>query len=123
MVPDTWERKRRADHTTFYCPNGHDQYFPDETEEEKLRKQLAREKHNAEQEQARLREAANKARAAADRSERRRAAMKGQVTRIKNRVGKGVCPCCNRTFTNLQRHMTGQHPEWAPEVEAENDGK
>jgi hypothetical protein len=27
------------------------------------------------------------------------------------RVDKGVCPCCNRTFTNLQRHMATKHPE------------
>lgn len=25
-------------------------------------------------------------------------------------VGAGVCPCCNRTFKNLARHMAGQHP-------------
>lgn len=26
------------------------------------------------------------------------------------RVGKGVCPCCNRTFQNLGRHMATKHP-------------
>lgn len=35
-----------------------------------------------------------------------------KVTRIKNRVGNGVCPCCNRTFQNLQRHMHTKHPEY-----------
>lgn len=119
MVPDTWERKRREDHTGFYCPNGHVQYFLAKTEAEKLREQLAREKHQAEQTQARLRDEAEKARRQRDTADRRRAAMKGQVTKIKNRVGRGVCPCCNRTFQNLQRHMEGQHPDWAPEAEAE----
>jgi len=27
-------------HNTFYCPNGHTQYYPHETEEEKLKKKL-----------------------------------------------------------------------------------
>lgn len=30
------------------------------------------------------------------------------------RVGKGVCPCCNRHFTNLERHMATKHPEKKP---------
>jgi hypothetical protein len=28
-----------------------------------------------------------------------------------------VCPCCNRTFSNLQRHMAHKHPQFA-KVEA-----
>jgi DNA repair exonuclease SbcCD ATPase subunit len=28
----------------------------------------------------------------------------------KKRVSNGVCPCCNRTFINLQRHMASKHP-------------
>jgi len=50
------------------------------------------------------------ARAAAERSN---AALKGVVTRTKKRVGNGVCPCCNRSFANLARHMKGQHPDYA----------
>ena len=38
---------------------------------------------------------------------------KAAKTRLKNRVGKGVCPCCNRSFANLKRHMASQHPEFA----------
>ena len=41
---------------------------------------------------------------------RKAAALRGVVTRTKNRVGNGVCPCCNRTFANLMRHMHDQHP-------------
>lgn len=50
-------------------------------------------------------------------TERRRRAEKAAKTRLKNRVGKGVCPCCNRHFVNLQRHIEGQHPEFAGEGE------
>lgn len=30
------------------------------------------------------------------------------------RVHKGICPCCKRTFQNLQRHMETKHPESKP---------
>ena len=44
---------------------------------------------------------------------RRMAAAKGELTKMKKRVGNGVCPCCNRQFVNLQRHMATQHPGYA----------
>ena len=37
--------------------------------------------------------------------------MKGQLVRVRNRVQAGVCPCCNRTFANLARHMATKHPK------------
>jgi DNA repair exonuclease SbcCD ATPase subunit len=39
-------------------------------------------------------------------------ALKGVVTKKKkqlDRVINGVCPCCNRHFKNLQRHMDDVH--------------
>lgn len=46
-------------------------------------------------------------------SERRaHAATKGQLTKTKKRIANGVCPCCNRSFANLERHMAGQHPDY-----------
>lgn len=42
--------------------------------------------------------------------------MKGALTKVKNRISKGVCPCCNRTFADLQRHMTTKHPKYASEI-------
>lgn len=29
--------------------------------------------------------------------------------------GHGVCPCCNRTFSDLQRHMASKHKGFAAE--------
>lgn len=115
-VPTEWARERRRDHVWFYCPNGHHQHWPQKSETEKLREQLAREKHNAEQTQARMRDDLQRERRARTVAERQLSAARGQVTKIKNRVGKGVCPCCSRTFANLQRHMQGQHPDWSPET-------
>ena len=37
--------------------------------------------------------------------------MKGQITKIKNRVQQGVCPHCNRYFKNLHRHMQSKHKQ------------
>ena len=42
-----------------------------------------------------------------------RAAIKGHLTRTKKRIAAGVCPCCKRTFQDLARHMSGQHPTYA----------
>ena len=39
-VPSSWEDNRRSDKTTFYCPNGHPQWYPAETKVQKLRKQI-----------------------------------------------------------------------------------
>ena len=48
-----------------------------------------------------------------ERTQRRLSATQGVVTRTKNRVAKGVCPCCNRTFQDLQRHMASKHPDYS----------
>lgn len=36
---------------------------------------------------------------------------RAKVERKLRRVNKGVCPCCNRSFQNLQRHMAAKHAE------------
>lgn len=92
---------------TFHCPNGHGQVFAESTEQ-KLAKQLAAERVAHDQTRA-SRDAAREQR---NLMERRVAATRGVITRIKNRVGNGVCPCCNRSFENLHRHMQTKHPEW-----------
>ncbi|MCG3134236.1 MAG: hypothetical protein HMLKMBBP_01528 [Planctomycetes bacterium] len=78
-------------------------------ENARLKKELERERKRkewAEQEALRQREQ----RIAAEHRER---AQKAAKTRIKNRVGHGVCPCCTRTFDNLARHMASKHPDYA----------
>ena len=91
----------------FYCPNGHHQHYT-EGRIHTLEKQL---KHRqkllewAEQETANAREDATSARNSL-RSE------KGAKTKLKKRIANGVCPCCERSFVNLARHMKGQHPDF-----------
>ena len=92
----------------FWCPNGHKIHYG-ENETQRLRDQLAREKHEAEQARA----DATYQRERRQQADRSAAAQRGLVTKIKKRVAHGVCPCCKRTFQDLARHMAGQHPTFA----------
>lgn len=85
-----------------YCPLGHSGVYKNSAIE------LAR--------QARIRAEARAARAEdrAEVAERRCRAAVGQVTKMKNRVKKGVCPFCKRTFANVTAHMETQHKDGQP---------
>src|SRR5690606_15231496 len=39
-------------------------------------------------------------------------AMRVQLLKERQRFANGVCPCCNRSFTNVARHMRTQHPDY-----------
>ena len=102
-MPQWFFDRAREDNTVwFYCPQGHRQHYAN-SEVTKLREQLeraqTREKHLQDQREA---------------AERHASAMKGQVTRLKNRAKAGVCPCCNRSFVQLERHMKSKHPDFEP---------
>jgi hypothetical protein len=102
-VPRGFLDARKRDGATFYCPVGHKMSYG-EGETERLKRRL-------ESANARAIHAEDQRRAA----ERRTAAYKGQVTKIKKRVGNGVCPCCNRHFANVERHMENKHPGYSDE--------
>lgn len=108
VLPASYARKRRADHESFYCPNGHRQHFPQESEAEKLKKLLETERRWRTSSQ----DAHQKTRERLELEQRRSAAARGQVTKIKKRVSKGVCPCCSHTFQDLAAHMKTKHPRW-----------
>ena len=99
-----FQAQRVKDHKTFHCPNGCVQHYEAESKEERLQRCLNSERDDN-----------NGLRYRIDHANRSRAALKGQVTKIKRRVGKGICPCCRRNFANLKRHMEGQHPNWSEE--------
>lgn len=101
MLENGFMAARRSDGGAFYCPNGHRQHYID-TVEARLRRQLEQANRNTEYQ-----------RGLKERYDRQRAAALGQVTRIRNRIEKGVCPKCNRSFCNLRRHMASKHPRKA----------
>jgi hypothetical protein len=47
-----------------------------------------------------------------DHFRRSRDGLKSQLTKVKKRIGHGTCPCCNRSFEDLRRHMESKHPEF-----------
>ena len=102
-MPQTIMDERRKDHVNFYCPSGHTQHFPHETNEEKLKKQvekLQKEKEWAAQALKLANEDASKA--------------QKSLARLRTRAKAGVCPCCKRTVKQMAQHMATQHPDFRP---------
>jgi hypothetical protein len=106
-LEDTYDECRRKDGRGFYCPNGHSLSYKT-TETDRLRKELDNTKRRLESAQ---REANWQGQRALENA-RSAAAYKGHLTRIRRRIAAGVCPCCRRTFSNVERHIQGQHPEF-----------
>lgn len=111
-LPERLVMDRREKGGEWYCPNGHALGFSktdaDRLREDaaKLRAKLDDEKRNTDWWKQRNQEA----RKEAEHQEARANGYKGALTKFKKRVGNGVCPCCNRTFVDLGRHMETKHP-------------
>lgn len=104
-LPAELDRQLRQNKATFYCPNGHGQTYS-QSEADRLRIRLAA----AEKRETQARAEAEQARKLAFAASEREGAAKRKLARVKN----GVCPCCNRSFVALQRHMKTKHPEFKP---------
>ena len=109
-ITDDYERRRRDDHREFKCPAGHVQYFPQKSELESARADAKRLKADLEWERMRV-----------ENWKRSCAAQKGQVTRIRNMIAKGICPVqgCRRNFDNVREHMANEHPDYHRHDEAD----
>jgi len=117
-VPRKVVERWRQTHEDWYCPNGHCRFFAGKSEVEKLKEQLAEKDRFIENGKKRLDWAEQRAaqeRENTKRAQRSAASYKGKLKHVKNRVGNGMCPCCRRSFQNLQRHMTTQHPKYKAE--------
>lgn len=97
----------------IYCPLGHAWIRSGDGEAARLKLELEK------RTQAVMREKAShdQTRAALRETESRRRAEKGAKTKLKRRAANGVCPCCNRYFANVHKHMTSQHPDFAATAE------
>lgn len=106
-MPGAYLRKRREDGQTYYCINGH-ALCHRVNDLDKLRAELARE-------QAARKSAEQSAQAERDRratAEKGQAIARGKLRAQSVRVANGVCPCCQRSFCNLARHMKTKHPSF-----------
>lgn len=109
---------RQNDHVTWYCPNGCARAFTGKSEAERLRDELAREKHRTEQATARAEDEARRRRLVIEQKdavERSLRATKAVVTRTKKKIVAGRCPCCSTQFKDLKTHMATRHPNYDPE--------
>lgn len=100
---------RRNDHKTFYCPSGHPNVFREESELERTR----RERDQAIQRAAYKDDEIRRERERKEHAQNTSRTYKGHLTRTRRRISAGVCPCCNRTFQNLARHMESKHQAFA----------
>lgn len=88
---------------SLHCPLGHS-YVPGERREIREEQLAAKVAH--------LREQNEHLRIERGKAEKRVSTYRGHLTRVKKRVSGGVCPCCNRSFENLGRHMKSKHPKY-----------
>ena len=99
-VPVHWCDEKRRDHTGWRCPNGHGRHFGGASDVEVAKREAREALEKLEWERKRV------------------AKLERESKKLKRRIAAGVCPCCHRTFENLQRHMSGQHPDFIGPVKA-----
>ncbi len=110
-VPREWREKRisgSAGTREFYCPNGHCRTFIGETEEERLKRELAASQ-----------KAKNDALSQMWQAQSAQHVAERRVKKLESRAKAGVCPCCNRTVSQMARHMKSKHPDFIGEARKE----
>ena len=102
-LPANLVRTAKENGSSLFCPaTGHT--FAWDSDNKKLRQQLDRERTRLGALQDQLRAAQSQT-----------SDLKSQLTRERKRAAAGVCPCCNRSFVQLARHMKTKHPDFSAE--------
>ncbi len=73
--PENYNTQKKCDHTFFYCPNGHGQYYPEKSDLEKVRNELAQTK-----------EQLFRVKVCAETKKRRISSLKGVITKMKKKA-------------------------------------
>lgn len=118
LVDTQIAEKDRGREMSIYCPLGHGWVRSGKTEAQKMKEEVERRDRLIAQERA----SHDQTRAALRETERRRRAEKAAKTKLKKRVVKGMCPCCDRFFSNVHRHISHMHPEYVVEAAVESAG-
>jgi hypothetical protein len=98
-IPENLHRFAKTKPTDVYCPLGHIFVFRDTYKEQYEAEQR---RHQATKDLL-------------EHEEKSHAATRGHLTRQRKRAQAGICPCCNRSFQQLARHMKTKHPDFRPE--------
>lgn len=110
----TARAQRGSKGVQVHCPHGHTwHYVEGESESDRLR----RENQRLKQREAHLNDCLAYQEHETEKAKNQARAFKGHNTRLKNRAANGVCPCCNRTFSNLAQHMKTKHPDFSTKDE------
>jgi hypothetical protein len=109
-IPRDLMRQANEEGITGWCPLGH-KWVVTKSETDRLREQKANLENQLRYARSSRDAAWDQARAA----ERSKAALRGHLTRAKNRIANGVCPVgnCRRHFDNVQAHIATEHPDWS----------
>ena len=110
-VPQEFLATLREHQGVLFCPKGHPLGFG-ESDLAKARRELETERKRREWAQQEAENERKRRRTAEKGAAIARGKLKAQSQRVKN----GVCPCCNRTFQNLMRHMETKHPEFVTDA-------
>lgn len=100
-IPHYLNVKLKENSESFFCPNGHSQAYTVSMVAQ-LQKELA---------------AANQA-TALEKRQKEQAEVRAWKLELKSRklakrISAGVCPCCNRQFQDMKRHMETKHKDYA----------
>ncbi len=87
----------RAHREGVVLPRGHGRVWTGKTTEQRLDDAKARETALNDQLRA---------------SQRELEATRTTLLRDRHRFANGLCPCCNRSFTNVRRRMSDLHPDY-----------
>lgn len=115
--PEEMQRRaleyNKADHPsnfdTIYCPNGHTWHYRGDNSELQNAKRRA---ELAEEALQRTQDTLTRVKSDRDHAEAQARGYKGALVKTKKRLAAGVCPYCNRTFTDsrMAKHIASQHP-------------
>jgi hypothetical protein len=93
---------------TFHCPNGHGQWYG-KSESDRLKEALDAERRTSQYWRGHWETERNAKNGMKGQLQK----TKNELSRTKQRISNGVCPCCHRQFVNLHRHMNNQHPDYS----------
>jgi len=99
-IPEDMRAEKQRNGGSWMCPNGHSRIYK-ESDAVKFKRLYEQEQREA----ASLRETAAAAKRAQQKAEKK-------IEQIKKRTAAGICPCCNRTFSQLAKHMHAKHSEY-----------